>query len=127
MLDSLTKFMFDNIGNICSSTKISNTMTSMGRSISVHTVENYLKALLDSFILYKVERYDIKGKEYYQVAYTVQEETVLKREITPLDNISDHNPKYLLTMDDEPEISHNGIKQINVLEWLLNEIHYKNN
>jgi len=58
---------------------------------------------------------------YYQVAYTVQDEEVLKRELTPLDNISDHNPKYLLTMDDEPEISHNGIKQINVLEWLLNK------
>ena len=61
------------------------------------------------------------GEEYYQVAYTVQGEDVLKRELTPLDNIADHNPKYLLTMDDFPEISHNGIKQINVLEWLLNK------
>ena len=44
---------------------------------------------------------------------------VLERELKPLDSISDHNPKYLLTMDDEPLTSHNGIKQINVLDWLL--------
>ena len=29
------------------------------------------------------------------------------------------SPKYLLTMDDEPLTSHNGIKPINVLDWLL--------
>ena len=64
MLESVIKFMFDNIGNIFSSTKIANTMTSSGRNISVPTVENYLGALVDSFILYKVNRYDIKGKQY---------------------------------------------------------------
>ena len=56
--------MFDNIGNLCSSTKIANAMTSAGRKISVHTVESYLTALVDSFVLYKVGRYDIKGKQY---------------------------------------------------------------
>lgn len=30
-----------------------------------------------------------------------------------------HNPKYLLTMDYTPITSYNGIKQINVLEWLM--------
>ena len=59
------------------------------------------------------------GEEYYQVAYTVQDESTLTRELLPLDNINDHNPKYLLTMDFTPYTSHNGIKQINVLEWLL--------
>jgi hypothetical protein len=33
--------------------------------------------------------------------------------------ISDHNPKYLLTLDDDPPTSHNGIRQLNALEWLL--------
>ena len=64
MLQSVVEYMFDNIGNMCSSTKIANTMTSSGRKISVPTVENYLEALTDSFVLYKVGRYDIKGKQY---------------------------------------------------------------
>jgi predicted AAA+ superfamily ATPase len=186
MLESVVEFMFDNIGNLCSSTKIANAMTSAGRKISVPTVEGYLSALMDSYILYKAVRYDIKGKqylstgckyyiadiglryfllgskqtdmghilenvvylelvrrgyevyigkigsaevdfiavngegqEYYQVAQSVLEEQTLKRELASLESIKDHNPKYLLTMDYTPLTSHNGIKQINVLEWLL--------
>ena len=61
------------------------------------------------------------GTEYYQVALTVRDENTLKRELTPLDSISDHNPKYLLTLDDDPPTSHNGIKQLNALEWLLSK------
>ena len=187
-LESVIRFMFDNIGNLCSATKIANTLKSGGKGASVHTVDNYLTALCESFVLYKVGRYDIKGKqllqtqekyyladiglryyllgmkpadmghilenivylellrrgyelyvgrqdngevdfvaindsgtEYYQVALTVRDENTLKRELTPLDSISDHNPKYLLTLDDDPPTSHNGIKQLNALEWLLNK------
>ena len=188
MLESVVEFMFDNIGNICSSTKIANSMTSKGRKISVPTVESYLSALCDSFILYKAGRYDIKGKqylatgskyyladiglryfllgtrqtdmghileniiylellrrgyevyigkfgnaevdfiavnaegeEYYQVAQTVLDEHTLQRELSPLDAIKDHNPKYLLTLDYTPVTSYNGIRQINALDWLLRE------
>ena len=60
-----------------------------------------------------------EGCEYYQVSQTVMEEQTLKRELAPLDSIKDHNPKYLLTMDYTPKTSYNGIKQINVLDWLL--------
>ncbi|WP_303015542.1 ATP-binding protein [Holdemania massiliensis] len=188
MLQSVVRFLFDNIGNLCSIKKIADTMTSAGRKITVHTVERYCTALIDSFIFYRVGRYDIKGKqylktgdkyyaadvglratvlgrkkaddghilenivylellrrgyevyvgkigsvevdfiaigeegeEYYQVAYTVNDADgkTLKRELEPLDAIKDHNPKYLLTMDPVPFVSHNGIKQINVLDWLL--------
>lgn len=186
MLQSVTEFMFDNIGNMVSSTKISNQMTSFGRKISVPSVEAYLGALAESFIFYKVGRYDIKGKQrlatgskyyaadiglryfilgtketdmghilenivflellrrgyeiyigkigsvkvdfiaigsmgcaYYQVSQTVAEESTLKRELAPLNAIKDHNPKYLLTMDYTPQTSYNGIRQINVLDWLL--------
>lgn len=188
MLQSVVRFLFDNIGNLCSTKKIADTMTSAGRKISVHTVESYLTALTDSFIFYRVGRYDIKGKqylktgdkyyaadiglrynvlgnkkadeghilenivylellrrgydvyvgkagsaevdfiaigeegeEYYQVAYTVidADGKTLERELAPLDAINDHNPKYLLTMDLGPMVSHNGIKQVNVLDWLL--------
>lgn len=59
-----------------------------------------------------------EGMEYYQVALTVLDEATLSRELKPLDAIRDHNPKYLLTMDYTPLTSHNGIKQINVLNWL---------
>ena len=62
-----------------------------------------------------------KGIEYYQVAETVRNEETLNRELKTLDMIKDHYPKYLLTMDFTPYTSHNGIKQINVLEWLLNK------
>jgi predicted AAA+ superfamily ATPase len=190
MLQSVVRFMFHNIGNLSSTKKIADTMTSAGRKISVHTVESYLTSLTESFILYKISRYDIKGKqhlktgdkyyladtglryallgvakadmghilenvvflellrrgyavhigkvgktevdfvavgdegeEYYQVAYTVVDADgqILKRELAPLEAIKDHNPKYLLTMDHTPLTSHNGIKQINALDWLLGD------
>lgn len=188
MLKDIIKFMFDNIGNLCSSTSIANTMTSNGRKISVPTVEKYLEALMEAFVLYKVSRYDIKGKnhlttgckyyvsdvglrfyllgsqnvnqghilenivylellrrgyevfvgkgedsevdfvainekgeEYYQVSYTLKNDNTLERELKALDSINDHNPKYLLTTDYASYMSHNGIKQINVFEWLLDK------
>jgi predicted AAA+ superfamily ATPase len=178
MLESVLRFMFFNIGNLTSTTNIANTMKSQGRSISVHTVENYLALLRDSYILYRVGRYDIKGKqylqsgdkyytadmglryfllgtknvnlgsmleniiylelirrgkrvyvgkagvqeidfiteapgggtEYYQVSLSVRSADVLARELEPFDKVRDHNPKYLLTLDDDPEVSHNGIR-----------------
>ena len=187
MLKSVIKFMFDNIGNLCTVKKIADSMTSAGRKVSNHTIENYLEGITDSLLMYRVSRYDIKGKEYlrlqdkyyladiglryyllgrqnvdqghilenvvylelrrreyavyigkmgaaevdfvaqdfdgnieyYQVSWTVRDEKVLERELTPLDSIADHNPKYLLTMDNDPPVSHNGIRQIFVLDWLL--------
>lgn len=66
ILESVVRYMFDNIGNITSGKKISDALTSAGRKISNHTVESYLSALIGSFILYKVGRYDVKGKQYLQ-------------------------------------------------------------
>jgi predicted AAA+ superfamily ATPase len=188
MLESVIRFMFDNIGNLASVKKISDTMSSDGRKISTHTVENYLSALIDGYILHKVGRYDIKGKqylksgekyyaadiglryfllgskkadlgrilenvvylellrrgyeiyvgkisareidfvtikggytEYWQVSLTVRDQNTLERELASLNAVSDHNSKYLLTLDDDPIASHNGIKQINAINWLLEE------
>jgi len=185
-LESVIRFMFDNIGNLSNAKSIADTLTSSGRKISTHTVESYLEALCDSFILYKTGRYDVKGKQYlktgdkyyvadiglryyllgsqkadmgralenivylellrrgyevwigkvgtnevdfvatneegvsyYQVALTVRDENTLTRELRPLDAIADHNPKVLLTLDDDPDASHNGIRQIYALDWLL--------
>lgn len=188
MIQSLTRFMFSNIGNLLSVKKIADTMTSDGRAISVHTVDSYLEALVDSFIFNKVSRFDIKGKQYlmtgkkyyatdvtmryailgrknidaghileniiylellrrgykvyigksgdkevdfacenkdgftyYQVALTVRDEKTLERELSALQSINDHYPKFILTMDMDPDADFNGIKKINAIEWLLNK------
>jgi predicted AAA+ superfamily ATPase len=57
--------------------------------------------------------------QYYQVAQTVIEENTLKRELSALEAIKDHNQKFLLTMDYFPNISYNGIRQINIIDWLV--------
>ncbi len=64
MLKSLLQFVFDNIGNPLSPKKIADTMTSAGRKIDTRTVERYLEAFCESYIIYKAKRYDIKGKQY---------------------------------------------------------------
>lgn len=186
MIKNITKFMFDNIGNVLSIKKIADTLTSDGRKISTHTIENYLDYLVESYIFNKVPRFDIKGKQYlqsgekyyatdvtmrysllgrrnidsghilenivylellrrgykvyigktgekevdfvaqnkegftyFQVAYTTREESTLKRELTPLQEIKDHYPKYILTMDLDPIVDFDGIKKMNVIDWLL--------
>ena len=64
MLESLIRFTFDNIGSRLSSKRISDAMKAAGRSIDVKTVERYLRALTDSYILYQAGRYDVKGKQH---------------------------------------------------------------
>ncbi len=57
-------------------------------------------------------------REYYQVAYTVNDEKTFNREISAFDKIKDNYPKFLLTLDyDKSNI--NGIQRINVIDWLL--------
>ena len=186
MLRTVSRFMFNNIGNCLSIKKIADTLTSDGRSISVHTVESYLESLVESYVFNKVSRFDIKGKQYlqsgekyyatdvtmryallgrrnidvghilenivylelirrgykvyigkagekeidfvaenkegftyFQVAYTTREKATLERELTPLQDINDHYPKYILTMDIDPIADYDGIKKVNVLDWLL--------
>lgn len=63
ILESVCRFLFDNIGSNISTKKISDTLASNGRKNSVHTIEEYVNALLESYILYKVNRFDIKGKQ----------------------------------------------------------------
>jgi predicted AAA+ superfamily ATPase len=57
-------------------------------------------------------------REYYQIAYTVNDEKTLNRELSSLRKIKDTYPKYLLTTDfDSANID--GIRKINVIDWLL--------
>ncbi|WP_324283897.1 ATP-binding protein [Fusobacterium polymorphum] len=188
-LESVVKYIFDNIGNLTSISKIANTLTSMGRKTDTKTIEKYIKGLIDGLLIYEVNRYNIKCKEflstlskyyvsdlglrqmilgnrnidmghileniiylellrrktnvyvgqfdkneidfvvinsdeveYYQVALTVLDENTLKRELAAFKNIKDNYPKYLITLDEVlPNTNYDGIKVINVLEWLLGD------
>lgn len=64
MLESVARFVFDSIGSPMSTKKIADTMTSSGRKIDVRTVEKYVDALMESFIVYQAKRYNVKGKQY---------------------------------------------------------------
>lgn len=187
ILDSITKFIFDNIGQLISTNKIANTLASNNRKCSVNTVESYLNALINSYMVYKISRYDIKGKEYLktgdkyyvcdlglrnfllgtvkdygsileniiflelkrkgydihigkydayevdfvvknnngikyiQVSLSVRDEKTLERELTPLKNIADNYPKYIITLDYD-SVDYDGIKQICALDFLSGRI-----
>ena len=62
-LENIIKFIFDSIGSVISTKKISDTLTSKGISISNHTVENYIRSFVESYLIYKAERFDVKGKK----------------------------------------------------------------
>ncbi len=64
LLESILKYIAANIGNIISTKKISDYLSSTGRKTSVETVDNYLKMLENAFIIYKANRYDLKGKMF---------------------------------------------------------------
>ena len=187
VLENILKTVASSIGSPISTKKISDTLISSGRKISPNTVEAYLRALTDSYILYNATRYDIKGRqflktlgkyyfvdsgirnhiisqsardlghllenvvylellrrknrvnigklaekevdfvatnmkevEYYQVSASVLDENTLERELAPLQEIKDNYPKTLLTLDDIGNgTNYEGIKQINVIDWLL--------
>jgi predicted AAA+ superfamily ATPase len=186
MLESVIRFLFDNIGNVLSTKKIADTMTSSGRKINVRTVESYINALINAFIVYQAKRYDIKGKQYlktlekyyvvdiglrynllgfrnvdighileniiylelirrgykvyvgktgnleidfvaenqqgiqyFQVSATVRDSQTLERELRSLKKLRDSYPKYVLTLDEDPEMDFDGIRVINALEFLV--------
>lgn len=64
LLENIIKTVASSIGSPISIKKISDTINSSGRKISVNTVERYMRALTDSYIFYKADRYDIKGRQY---------------------------------------------------------------
>lgn len=64
-------------------------------------------------------------REYYQVAFTVNDEKTFEREISSFRNIKDNYPKFLLTLDYDTIIIE-GIQKINVIDWLLGNSHNTN-
>ena len=74
ILENIIKFILDSIGSPISTKKISDTLTSKGMTISNHTVDKYITSFVESYLIYKVERFDVKGKnllvrdyKYYSV------------------------------------------------------------
>lgn len=74
ILENIIKFILDRIGSPISTKKISDTLTSKGMTISNHTVDKYITSFVESYLIYKVERFDVKGKnllvrdyKYYSV------------------------------------------------------------
>lgn len=61
-LDSLVRFLADNVGNQCSANSIAGSLAASGRKVSRDTVASYLTALCDAYVFYPCERYDIHGK-----------------------------------------------------------------
>lgn len=188
LLERVTRFLFDNIGNPTSTLRLCNAVERPNGRPNAQTIENYLHALCEGYVLHKVLRYDLKGKDYlrtnakyyledvglrrillgtrggdlgrllenvvylelcrrhrevctgalgaqeidfvamdgadrtyYQVALTVRDEATLHRELLPLRKLSDAYPKILLTLDDDPEVSHDGIRQMNALSFFLGQ------
>jgi len=66
LLDRLVKFVFENIGNIFSAKNIADYFKSQQRKVDLNTIYNYLNALEGAFIVQRISRYDIKGKEVLQ-------------------------------------------------------------
>ena len=58
------------------------------------------------------------GLSYFQVAATVRDDATLQRELASLRAVNDQYPKFLLTLDDDPDADYDGIKRINALAWL---------
>lgn len=66
ILEQIGEYMMDNISNITSSNNVSNQLNANQQPTNHVTVRSYLDYLCNAFVLYKVKRYDIKGKKYLQ-------------------------------------------------------------
>jgi len=183
----VVNFLIDSVGSSVSATNIANVLSANGNKITNKSISSYINTLVESYIFYKANRYDIKGKQhlstlekyymvdlglrnallgkelstdrghllenvvylelirrnnqvwvgkiddlevdfvvrnpegdtqYIQVAQTLQNPDTLARELKPFNKIADHHEKMIITMDYEKG-SYNGVKQINIIDWLL--------
>ena len=181
-------YIFDSVGSYVSPRSISDTLRSNGTVVDKQTVAKYLDAMCDAYLIYKVPRFEIKGKgllqtlnkyyvvdpcfakvrlkkgilkdrshwlenmvylelirrnkdvfigkrnnlevdfvvidnsgytSYYQVAWTTENPDTLERELASLKAIKDSNPKYLLTTDMDFNPVYDGIRKLNVIDWML--------
>ncbi len=186
LLKSIAKYLASVIGSPVSIKSITDYLTSNGRRVSANTVNDYVEALIEAFIFYDAERFDIAGKEllkanrkfymvdlglrsyvlpkkhydlgfsmenivffelmrrgyhvnvgkvgntevdfvarkgqdivYYQVTADMTAEETFERELKPLRLIKDNYEKIVLTLERFTIGNYEGIKVINVIDWLL--------
>lgn len=186
LLERVVKYVFDNVGNSFSAKSVADYFKSQNRKIDLNTVYNYLNALEGAFIIYRIPRYDIKGKEllktnekyfvgdqsllyavmgfkdrlisgvlenivmldlkrrgfkvfvgkssekeidfigekaeykiYIQVTYKMTEKSTIDREFTPLLDIKDNHPKYVVSMDETWSDNIEGIQHKHIADFLL--------
>ena len=186
--NKIVDFIFDSVGSYVSPRSISDTLRSSGTVVDKETVAKYLDALCEAYLIYKVPRFEIKGKgllqtlnkyyvvdpcfakvrlkkavlkdrshwlenmvylellrrnkevfigkrlnmevdfvavdyndytSYYQVAWTTENPETLERELASLKAIKDSTPKYLLTTDVDFNPVYDGIRKLNVIDWML--------
>lgn len=187
LLENITRYVFDNVGNIFSAKKISDYVKSQKMKVGTETIQNYISYILSTFALHKVARYDIKGKRileihekyylgdigmrhallgykaddisgvlenvvylelkrrgyqiyigkfgnreidfiaekenkkmYIQVAYMLSSPETIEREFSALRSIKDNYPKYVISMDTVFGNDFEGIRRINLIDFLLN-------
>ena len=188
LLKTIAKYLSSVTGSPVSLRGITNYLVSSGRKISANTVSNYVDALIESFIFYPAERFDIVGKQllkankkyymvdlgirnhilprkYYDLGFSVENivffellrrgckvtigkyqenevdfvaekrgeftyiqvtadmvsESTFDREMKPLYAIQDNYEKIVLTLDKLTVGNYDGIKVVNVIDWLLNK------
>lgn len=188
--NKILDFILDSVGSYVSPRSISDTLRSNGTIVDKQTVAKYLDALCEAYLIYKVPRFEIKGKgllqtlnkyyvvdpafakvrlkkgilkdrshwlenmvylelvrrnkevfigkrnnlevdfvvidnhdyvSYYQVAWTTEDKETLERELASLKAIKDSNPKYLLTTDVDFNPVYDGIRKLNVIDWMLEQ------
>ena len=66
LLEKIVKYVFENIGNMFSAKKVADYFKNQQRKVDIETVYNYLEALEAAFIIYRVPRYDLRGKDVLQ-------------------------------------------------------------
>lgn len=130
-LQDVAKFAFDNIGNPTSSHKISATLTASGRKVSNHTVDDYMSALTDSFVLYRADRYDVKGKKILQTQQKYYCVDLAFRQLLSRTLPTDYgrmleNVVYLelLRRYDKVMVGKVGTKEVDFVALLGSEAHY---
>ncbi len=67
LLENITRYLFQNIGNIFTAKKVSDYLKSQKLKIGVDTVQKYISYLMSTFAVYKVPRFDIKGKRLLEL------------------------------------------------------------
>lgn len=66
VLPKLMDYLMDNVSNISSPNSLAQQLSLLGIPTNNHTIATYLDLLCKAFVLYKVQRYDVKGKKYLQ-------------------------------------------------------------